>query len=166
VRVALALAPLVAVSACCHNAEPPMEPYRKTPTKAAYAAFNTVKKKLGDERGEEANKLMSRFRDAIGNVKRENAQGPKSLAEEFFEGLHCGSKGCYSEMVANTPERALAISNFATGHDSELARWTGWRYLSGLYLADGSDGQTVDDRPQERRLAIVVLDGQPRKVRQ
>jgi hypothetical protein len=83
------------------------------------------------------------------------------LVDEFVSGLRCRQKGCYAELKAATAERALQVSEFVTSTSSPLSQWSGWRYVSGLYVQDTKGAAAVNYSDDQRRIAVVVLNGKP-----
>jgi hypothetical protein len=81
------------------------------------------------------------------------------LLDEFIVGLKCRQKGCYAELKAPTAERALQIGEFVTNTTSPLSAWSGWRYVSGLYVVDSKGAAAVNMSDDQRRMAVVVLNG-------
>jgi len=163
--VMLAAAPLLMVSACCHTpAEPPPEKFVKVPTAKARAGFERVRTNL---KGEDVEASKSKIGvPLIAALRAKPVEQPawKGLMEEFIKGLRCRDRGCYAELPAADAQRVLQIGDFVTNTGSPLSGWTGWRYVSGLYVADAMREKGEGD--QLRRMAVVVLAGQARGGRQ
>jgi hypothetical protein len=157
-RRALELALALAVSSCCHNPaeqqqQQQVQKFVPEPTAAAKEAFEKIRAGLG---GEEMKGSEGTIGPLMAKAISESAPHPfADLQGEFVRNLRCRKLGCYAELVADKPERAARINEFVTDARSPLAHWHSWRFVSGLYLADGNQAGGTD---QLRRVAVVVLD--------
>jgi hypothetical protein len=143
--VLLALAPLLAVAACCTPKPPQREYFEKRPSVANGKALNEVIARLEKEGG-----------DAAGLEKRLRERLAKSTVEKpdlkpFLMGLKCRPLGCYATLSASSRERVEQIEDFATNPDTPLRDWGGWRYLSGMYEEKTETGM-------QRVQTLVLLD--------
>jgi hypothetical protein len=157
----LVLAPLLAVAGCCHTpAEPPPEKFVKIPTARARAGFEKVRKNLGgDQDVDPAASEMGKAMIAALKARPGDQKAYPGLVDEFVSRLRCRQKGCYAELKAATAERAVQISEFVTSTASPLSAWSGWRYVSGLYVEDAKGAAAVNYSDDQRRMAVVVLNG-------
>jgi hypothetical protein len=152
------LAPVLAVSACCHTASEPTAPVEKfvpTPTAEARTGFEKV---VADLKGED----LPGAKSPIGQSLVQTLRGGKiqnlfpELEEEFINNLHCKQLGCYAELIADSPAKAVKINEFVTDPRTPLGLWKSWRFVSGMYQGSAQGGTD-----QQRRIAVVVLDRRP-----
>jgi hypothetical protein len=156
----------LAVSGCCHNpteSPPPAVPFVPVPTEAARAGFEQVKKDL---QGDEVDGDKSPIGQPLSMTLRDQGtQHPFAEQQaEFIQKLRCRKRGCYAELIVDKPEKAVRINQFVTDSRTPLNRWSGWRFVSGLYDVPAA-GQTTGYSARQRRMAVVVLAGAPFEVR-
>ena len=157
----LVAALVLAAAGCVHTpAEPPPEKFVKMPTARARASFEKVRKSLGGEQDVDpgASEMGKALVAALKGSPADQKAYP-GLVEELIAGLRCREKGCYAELKAPTAERALQIGEFVTNTGSPLSVWSGWRYVSGLYVAEAKGAAAANYSDDQRRMAVVILNG-------
>jgi hypothetical protein len=153
----MSLAPVLVASGCCHTANepPPPEKFVPIPTAAARTGFENMRASLqGEEVDGEKSPLGQALVKKLNELKAPNAFA--DLEAEFIKNLRCKKLGCYAELTAEKPEKALRINEFVTSAGSPLGQWASWRFVSGMYEAGAADQARGAD--QQRRVAVAILD--------
>jgi hypothetical protein len=170
-RRALEFTLALGVAGCCHpatEAPPPPIKFELVPTADAKKGLAEVVERLEGKDILGKDSAMGRDLSAtLGSqpYRRENKQSAPTnkedrfadLAGEFVQNLHCKDDGCYAELTAGSGEKAVRINQFVTDFATPLKRWSGWRFVSGMYEGSAIDQKMSADR--QRRMAVVVLKG-------
>jgi hypothetical protein len=174
-RRTLEFALTMVVAGCCHPAAEPAPPpikYELAPSTAAKEALvkNVLDKLEGKAipgkasmMGQLLSKTLTERPPQDRGADKQNPSWEKAdrfsdLVTEFNQNLVCKDDGCYSELTAGSGEKAVRINQFVTDFTTPLKRWSGWRFVSGMYEGSAIDAKAND---QQRRMAVVVLKGRP-----
>jgi hypothetical protein len=149
-KVAMALAPLVAVSACCGQTTAPREVFDKSPSPLAEKALVDVLDKLSGSGAPDGPPLEERLRTRLAKT-----EGPISpTVQKFLADMKCRPLGCYTTLPASSRQEVQQIEDLVTNPNTPLRQWGGWRYLSGLYEQRTSNGV-------QRVQTVVLLEEKP-----